>query len=169
MATADAVATYDSAGTMTSSPVPIRRARRARSSAAVPLLTAQANFRPARCAISDSNFATRGPLVSQPLFMQSITSRSSASPTAGLAQGIFSSLSRVSFTWSSLCRHPLSPGAGEIVGNEFQNPAGGGQIGESFQNRLPHPLRHLPAMLSISQEVRDFCAQFDRGFKTDAV
>src|SRR5688500_11347441 len=81
---------------MTSSPGSTPTTRTARSSAAVPLLTAIAYLRPAIFAISCSKRSTRGPQVSQPLLRVSTTSLISSSPMWGRAQGIFSTgLSRM--------------------------------------------------------------------------
>ena len=68
---------------ITSSPGPIPSATSARCIAAVPEATARACFAPAYSAKRRSSSAARGPVVSQPERIASVTAAISSSPTAG--------------------------------------------------------------------------------------
>ena len=72
---------------ITSSPGPMPRARTARCSPAVPLLTAMPWRRPASAATRSSNSAVNGPMASVPLVSTWLTSSCSSAPMFGCASG----------------------------------------------------------------------------------
>src|SRR5712691_2361948 len=89
--TAFAVAMNEYDGQITSPPGPTPLATSARCSAVVHDVVATPWAAPARAATSDSNSATLGPWLTQPLLRTSATARASASPNSGLVSGIMSS------------------------------------------------------------------------------